>query len=116
MYKVGNYQYKVVKPAAKGGTVEFKKPVKKAIASALVPSTVKINGYTFKVTSIGARAFAGCSKLRQITVKTTKLKKVGKDALKGICEKAVIKVPKAKKKAYTKLLKGKGQRKTVKIK
>ncbi len=116
VYKVGNYQYKVVKPAAKGGTVEFKKPVKKAIASALVPSTVKINGYTFKVTSIGARAFAGCSKLRQITVKTTKLKKVGKDALKGICEKAVIKVPKAKKKAYTKLLKGKGQRKTVKIK
>lgn len=87
-----------------------------AIASAVVPSTVKINGYTLNVTSIGEKVFAGCSKLSQITVKTTKLKKVGKDALKGICEKAVIKVPKAKKKAYTKLLKGKGQRKTDKIK
>lgn len=36
--------------------------------------------------------------------------------MKGIYAKAVIKVPKAKKKAYTKVFKGKGQKKTVKVK
>ena len=48
--------------------------------------------------------------------KNKKLKKVGAKVFKGIYKKAVIKVPKAKLKAYTKLLKKKGQAKTVKIK
>ncbi len=139
IYKSGKYQYKVTKSAAKGGTVELKAPLKKTMKSVSVPSTVKINGYTFKVTSvgknafknnkkltkvtiganvtkIGANAFSGCKKLKKITVKSKKLKSVGKNALKNIHKKAVIKVPKAKKKAYKKVFKGKGQKKTVKIK
>ena len=44
------------------------------------------------------------------------LKKVGAKAFKGIYKKAVIKVPKAQKKKYKKLLAKKGQAKTVKIK
>ena len=67
------------------------------------------------VTTIGKKAFAGCKKLRKITVKTKKLTGVGKKAFKGISKNAVIKVPKAKKKAYTKLFKNKGQAKTVRI-
>lgn len=112
----------------------------KAVASSVkVADTVEINGVTCKVTSIGASAFASMTKLKKavigknvtsigkkafagdkrlklIQVKTSLLKKVGKQALKGIYAKAVIKVPKAKKKAYTKVFKGKGQKKTVKVK
>ena len=51
-----------------------------------------------------------------ITIKGKKLKTVGKQALKGINKKAVIRVPKAKKNAYKKLFKGKGQKKSVKVK
>lgn len=68
------------------------------------------------VTTIGKNAFYGDSKLKTITVSGTALKKVGKNALKGINKKAVIKVPKAKKKAYTKLFRKKGQKSTVKVK
>lgn len=102
-------------------------------------ATVKISGVTCKVTavsnkafagmkkltkvvigknviSIGAKAFKGDAKLKNITVKSKVLTSVGKNALKGIAAKAVIKVPSAKKKAYTSLFKGKGQKKTVKVK
>ncbi|SFB32175.1 Leucine rich repeat-containing protein, partial [Acetitomaculum ruminis DSM 5522] len=65
---------------------------------------------------IGKNAFYGDSKLKTITLKTSSLKKVGAKAFKGIYKKAVIKVPKNKVKSYTKLMKNKGQAKTVKIK
>ena len=68
------------------------------------------------ISNIGKNAFSGCSKLKTINIKSTKLKKVGANAFKGINKKATISVPKAKKKAYIKLLKNKGQAKTVKIK
>ena len=58
---------------------------------------------------IGKEAFSGCSKLKSITIKTSKLttKSVGTKAFKGIYAKAVIKVPK-KKAAYKKMLRTKG--------
>lgn len=68
------------------------------------------------VTTIGKKAFYGDKKLKKITVKSKKLKSIGNGALKGISAKAVVKVPKAKRKAYNKLFKGKGQKKSVKIK
>ena len=70
-----------------------------------------------KVKKIGAKAFYKCSKLKTITIKTSKLtsKTVGANAFKGIYAKAAIKVPKAKRKAYTTLLKKKGVGKKVKI-
>ena len=68
------------------------------------------------MTTIGAFAFAGDAKLKKIAVKSAVLKKVGAKALKGINKKAVIKVPKKQLKKYTKLFKGKGQKKTVKVK
>lgn len=102
-----------------------------------VADSVKIKGVTCKVVSVADKAFTGCKKakkavigrnvmvigkkafygdknLKNITVKAQKLKKVGKQALKGISPKAVVKVPKSKKKAYTKLFKGKGQKVTLK--
>ena len=67
------------------------------------------------IKEIGNKAFSGCKKLQKITIKSKQLKKVGAKAFKGIHKKAKIKVPKAKLKAYKKLLKGKGQAKSVKI-
>ena len=69
-----------------------------------------------KLTQLGSRTFYNCKNLKQITIKSKALKKVGKNGFKGINKKAVIKVPAAKKKAYAKLLAKKGQSGTVRIK
>ena len=69
-----------------------------------------------EITSIGAKAFSGCKALKKITIKSAKLKKVGKNAFKGIHVKAVIKAPKAKLKAYKKLLRAGGAGSKVRIK
>lgn len=71
-----------------------------------IPKNVKV---------IGGKAFYGCKKITKVTVKSAKLNKVGSKAFTGISKKAVIKVPKKKLAAYTKLLKGK-YTKGVKIK
>ncbi len=125
--------YKVTKAGLTGGTVEYVKPLNKNKKTVSIPATVKIDGITYKVTSIaknafknnksikkltigtnvskiGAKAFFGCKNLKTITIKTTKLKnkKVGVNAFKGIKSKATIKVPKKKYNAYKKLLMKKG--------
>ena len=70
------------------------------------------------VNSIGNYAFEGCKKLKTITIKSKKLKKVGSKAIKGIYKKATIKCPgKTYVKKYKKLFKSKtGYKKTMKIK
>ena len=111
----------------------------KKLARISIPNTITVNGKTYQVTSIaknafknntklkkvvipagiqkiGANAFSGCKNLKSIVIKSKVLKKVGKNAFKGIHKKAVIKVPAAKKKPYQKLLKKKGQSASVKIK
>ena len=138
VYTAGNLKYKVTKSAYKNGTVSVYAPVKKTLTSVSIPATVKINGYTFQVTAIGNKAFAGYTKLKSvkigakvttigkeafsgckaltfITISSNVLKAVGSSAFKGISAKAVIKVPAAKLSAYQKLLKGKGQKSSVKI-
>lgn len=97
-----------------------------------IPKTVKIGGKIFKVTSIakkalfnrskvtsvtigenvktiGASASGKCKKLFTITIRTTKLKSVGKNALNGVRADAKIRVPSRKLKAYRKILKNRGQ-------
>lgn len=63
-----------------------------------------------KVSKIGKKAFYGCKKLKNVNIKTGKLtsKSVGSQAFKKIHGKAVVKVPKNKRKAYKKLLKARG--------
>lgn len=65
------------------------------------------------VTKIGESAFYGCKKLKTITIKSTKLKSVGKNALKNTKSNLVIKVPAKKVAAYKKLFKNKGNKKIV---
>jgi len=139
-YTVGNLVYKVTKSAASGGTVAVSKAANKKLKSVVIPATVTLNGYTFNVTEISAKAFkgcnkmtkvtigknvskigksafSGCNKVKTVTIKTTKLtaKNVGAKAFSGINEKAKIKVPKKKLSAYKKFLKKKGVGKKAKI-
>ena len=67
------------------------------------------------VTAIGASAFMGAGRLKTIIIKGKTLKKVGKNALKGVNAKCKIKVPKKQLKSYEKKFKKKGQRSTVKV-
>jgi hypothetical protein len=131
--------YKITKSAEKNGTAAVSGVESKKITSAAIQDTVKKGGYTFKVTEIsknalkkctrlksvtigknvtkiGANAFYGDKKLKKITIKSAKLKSVGKNAIKNVNKKAVIKVPKKQLKKYKKLFKGKtGYKKTMKI-
>ena len=138
VFTAGKLIYKVTGTAKGKTSVAVKAPKSRKAKSLTVPASVKKDGITYNVTSVGANAFKNCKKLKKITigknvtaigknafsgdkalkkitVKTTKLRKVGKNALKGIHKKAVIKVPKKKRKAYRKLWKKKGQKKTVKV-
>ena len=131
-------KYKVTKCTTTAKEVTVTGTSNKNLTSLNVPATVKYNGMSFKVVSIdknafkskkklksatigknvksiGASAFAKDGKLNKITIKSTVLKKVGSKAFSGINKKAKIKVPAKKLKAYKKLLKNKGQKKTVKI-
>ncbi len=125
--------YTVTKSSVSGGEVSYSAPRNKKITAVAIPAVVKIKDVTYKVTSlkanacknnrklkkvtigknikkIGKNAFYGCSKLKTITVKTTKLtnKSVGSGAFARIDKRAVVKVPKKKLSAYKKLLKKKG--------
>ena len=137
-YTVGSSKYKITRSAASGGRAAYMRRIKKTYKTSSVPANARINGYTFKVTSvadkafrknkklkkvtigtnvtkIGKQAFYGDKKLKTIVIKSKKINKCGKAAFKGINKKAIIKVPKSKLKKYRKLFKNKGQAKTVRI-
>ena len=126
-YTVAGCQYKVIKAGAEVSLVGTNKNAK----SVTIPAVIKVKGVTYKVTSIGAKAFNGSKKLKKVTIgtnikkisnnafykckslKTVTIKSVlltnktaSKRAFKGVGKKMVIKVPKKVKKAYVKIFKG----------
>ena len=126
-YTVAGCQYKVTKAGAEVSLIKTNKKAKRMT----IPAVIKVNGVTYKVTSIGAKAFNGNKKLTKITVgtnikrisnnafykcKSLKMvniksmlltkKTANKKAFKGTNKKMVIKVPKKVKKAYVKIFKG----------
>lgn len=126
-YTVAGCQYKVIKAGAEVSLAGTNKNAK----SVTIPTVIKVKGVTYKVTSIGAKAFNGSKKLTKVTVgenikaisnnafykckslKTVSIKSVlltkktaNKKAFKGTNKKMVIKVPKKVKKAYVKMFKG----------
>ena len=136
LYKVNKHTYKVT--SVKKKTVSFVKTASKA-KSIKIPATVTIQGTKYKVTSIaanalkgnkkvtkltigknvtsiGKKAFYNCKKLKSVTIKTTKMKSVGKYAFKGIAKQATIKCPAKKLKKYKKILKKSKMTKTVQVK
>ena len=135
--KIGIFTYRITgKNTAKMITSTVNGDKKKNLR---IFSTVKLNGKKYKVTSvaknalkgnkkvrtlvvgkttekIGKSAFQNCKNLKKIIIKSKNLKKIGSNAFKGISKNAVVKVPKSKKKLYTKLLRASGLPKSVKIK
>ena len=126
-YTVSGSTYKVTKAGAE--VMVYK--TSKAARSVTIPATIKAKGITYKVTSIGAKAFNSNKKLKKVTIganiakisnnafykcrslKTVTIKSVlltkktaSKRAFKGVGMKMVIKVPKKVKKAYVKIFKG----------
>lgn len=101
----------------------------KRLVSVVIPDTVtQIGNNAFagctklKTVTIGKgiqiiekNAFKNCKSLKSLTIKGTKLRTVGKSALKGVHAKCKIKVPAKKQIRYKKLLKGKGQKISVKV-
>lgn len=127
-YKTKTLVVKVTASDASVKTVAVQKPVNKKAKKITIPATVKIEGYTYKVTEIapkafrknlrltsvtigknvqkiGKQAFDGCKKLKKVTVKSKVLKSVGKRTFRAVYQKARIVVPKKKYKAYVKLMK-----------
>ena len=78
------------------------------IKSITIPATVRYKGKTYKVTSIGSKAFYKCSKLKSITIKSKSMKSVGKNAFKGISKNVKVTVPKSRYAVYRKLFKKAG--------
>lgn len=133
--QVSSFQYKITG----NSTVSLKAPVNKKIKKAVIPASVNIEGKTYKVTAIDAKAMKGmaelqtltigknvktigqqafykCKKLKTVTIQTELWKSVGSKSFSGIANKANIKVPKKKLASYKKLLKKGGVPKTAEIK
>ena len=133
--------YTIKKNAGKVHEVEYKAPKNKKQTKIAVPDSIKINGATYKVTSIaksafknnkklktvtigknvskiGENVFSGCKKLKTITIKSTKLKAktLSKSTFKGITKATTVKVPKKKLSAYKKLFKSRGLSSKIKVK
>ncbi|SEL06966.1 Leucine rich repeat-containing protein [Butyrivibrio sp. ob235] len=108
--------------------VTFLEMTDEEVTSLEIPGKVKIGNITAKITAISPRAFednenlesvtiggnvtkigkcafAGCSHLNEITIKSKKIKTFGKACFRDISETAVFYVKKAVKKKYAKKLK-----------
>ena len=137
--KTSGNQYKVTSNRSSSRTVAF--TGNKAKTSVVIPSTIRINRVTYKVTAIsdnalknnrnlksvvistnvtkiGKNAFYGCKNLSSITIRSSRLtlKNVGSNAFKNTSSKVTVRVPKKQKTLYSQILKKRGINKKAKIK
>lgn len=78
-------KYKVTKAGKKGGTVEYYRSTNKNAKTITMKATVKINGITYKVTSVAAKAFKNNTKITKVTIGSN-VTTIGKEAFRG-CKK-----------------------------
>ncbi len=124
----GKAIYKIISISPKNRTVSFVSTTNKKAASVIIPDYVIIGGVKYKVTAvekkaltnlkvkkiiigknvkkIGAKAFYGCRKLKNLIIKTKNLKakNVGKKTFAKTQKKIKISIPKKKYMAYRLLL------------
>jgi len=67
-YTVDKIKYEVTDFNGDTGTVELKGSTSKTVKNVAIPATVKIQGYTFNVTSIKKAAFSKCTKLTSVSI------------------------------------------------
>lgn len=119
--------YEVRKQKGKQDTLTVAGASKKSLTSVTIPDMVTVEGTAYKVTAIadkafknmtklksvtvganitqiGAEAFSGAKKLNKIIIQGKALKKIGKNAFKGIAKNAEIRMDSSKVSAYKKLL------------
>ena len=138
--KGSSLKYQITKNDASGKEARVY-GLSKNVSTVNVPNMIVINNDVYKVTSIkskafynksvikkitlgkniksiGTKAFYKCKKVKTVTIKTTKLttKNVKSNAFGKMKASMTIKVPKAKKAAYKKLLIKRGVSKKAKIK
>ena len=126
-YTISGNEYKISKPGAEVILVKTSKTTK----NVTVPAQIYAQGITYRVTSIGAKAFNNnkkltkvtigtnivkinsnaffnCKNLKTVTIKSVRLtgKTANKKAFKNAHKKLVIRVPKKVKKIYKKIFKG----------
>ncbi len=120
-------------------TAALTAPAKTGASALKIPDTIYVNGKNYKVTeisagacsgmsklttltlgknikTIGAGAFAGCTRLKKITFTGTALSKAGANAFTDAKAKATVTCPKAKLAKYQKLLKKAGLSETARFK
>lgn len=97
-YTVGKLKYKVISNSASSKTVKCTGVTSKNVKKVTIPAKVTVNGYSFKVTSIGNNAFKNCRKLTKVTIGKN-VKTVGKNIFKNCkkLKKITIKSKKLKK-------------------
>lgn len=133
----GNVVYRVTG----NSTVTATAPAERSIKNLIIPDSIQINGYYFRVnaiakdsfsgcpnlktasigrnvTTIGKNAFKGSKKLGTFALYTTKLtkSKTGANAFKGIKSDCLFKTPSRKAAAYKKLVQAKGAGKKIRVK
>ncbi len=134
----GNKKLKYVVISQSKKTVGFKGAPAGA-TSVEIPATVKYCGNTYKVISIekqalyknknikkltigknvksiGVKAVSGCSKLKEMNVKSTKLTKADKNAFSDLSSKLKVKVPKKNTTKYKNLFRKAGLSKSISVK
>ncbi len=137
VFVLGSIKYTIISSDPQNMSVEFTE-AEEGQTSIMIPDTIQIDGISYKVTSIAAKAFKGNKKLKKVTIgknivsigkkafyNCKKLKKVkilsanariGKKAFYGINAGAKIQVPKKNLAAYKKALKKSKIKSGVKIK
>ncbi len=100
-------EYKVTKAGRSGATVTYQKSLPGMKTSVSIPSSVKVDNITYKVTGIVSNAFKGSSMLKKATIGKN-VTFIGTNAFKGIHKKVTIKIPKRKFSAYNNILRKKG--------
>ena len=105
-YRVTRIENKAFQGCKKLRTVEIGNHVKKIGDSAFqnCPALTYIT-IGARVEMIGKNAFRNDKRIREIEIKTNRLRKIGKKALRNTRRGKIIRVPAGKKKAYTKLIK-----------
>ncbi|MCM1159173.1 MAG: leucine-rich repeat domain-containing protein [Bacteroidales bacterium] len=110
--------YKITKADTDGKGTATVYRLNKNRKSVTIPGTITVKGYTYQITGIAAKAFYRKNKVQKISLRSTAIKSIGRNAFKGINKKAVFKVPKSRYKQYKKMLTAKTgfAKKTMKVK